>query len=165
MNGAGAHGMRGAAVIGLSFVVALMLTALPMPDWAALWRPAWVALVLIYWCMALPSRAGVLVGWSAGLLLDVMSGTLIGQHALALAVTAYVAHALHRQVRVLPVWQQAVTVFGLVFVFQALVLWINGIKGMPVTLAAYLAAPLVSTLLWPWVFVVLRDARRRFRVT
>lgn len=158
-------GQRGGIVIAASFVVALMLTALPMPDWASLWRPAWVALVLIYWCMAVPSRDGVLVGWIVGLLLDVMSGTLLGQHALALAVTAFIAHKLHRRVRVLPVWQQGVTVFGLVFVFQALVLWINGIKGMPVTLAAYLAAPLVSMLLWPWVFVVLRDARRRFRVS
>jgi rod shape-determining protein MreD len=156
--------IRGSWIIGLTFVLALMLTALPMPDWAALWRPAWVALVLIYWCMALPSRAGVFMGWSVGLLLDVMTGTLLGQHALALGVTAFIAHKLHRRVRVLPIWQQGVTVFGLVFVFQALVLWINGIKGMPVSLVAYLAAPLVSMLLWPWIFVVLRDARRRFDV-
>ena len=71
--------------MAMSFVVSLMLTALPMPEWASLWRPAWVALVLIYWCMALPARSGVLVGWSVGLLLDVMTGTLLGQHALALA--------------------------------------------------------------------------------
>jgi rod shape-determining protein MreD len=155
---------RGTGVIALSFIIALMLTALPMPEWAILWRPAWVALVLIYWCMALPGRTGVLVGWSVGMLLDVMAGTLLGQHALALAVIAFIAHKLHRRVRVLPVWQQGVTVFGLVFVFQALVLWINGIKGMPVTINAYLAAPLISMLLWPWVFVVLRDTRRRFSV-
>lgn len=156
--------MRSGAVIAISFVIALMLTALPMPEWASLWRPAWVALVLIYWCMALPSRSGVLVGWTVGLLLDVMTGTLLGQHALALAVTAFIAHKLHQRVRVVPIFQQGVTVFGLVFVFQALVLWINGIKGMPVTLAAYLTAPLVSALLWPWVFVLLRDTRRRLAV-
>jgi len=156
--------MRSGVIIAMSFVIALMLTALPMPEWASLWRPAWVALVLIYWCMALPSRSGVLVGWSVGLLLDVMTGTLLGQHALALAVTAFIAHKLHQRVRVLPIFQQGVTVFGLVFVFQALVLWINGIKGMPVTLSAYLTAPLVSALLWPWVFVLLRDTRRRLAV-
>ena len=160
-----AGGARGRWVIAVSFVAALMLTAVPMPDWAAMWRPAWVALVLIYWCMALPARTGVLAGWTVGLLLDVMSGTLLGQHALALAVIAFIAHKVHRRVRVLPVWQQGLTVFALVFVFQALVLWIDGIKGMPVTLGAYLAAPLTSMLLWPWVFVVLRDTRRRFLVS
>jgi rod shape-determining protein MreD len=155
---------RGTGIIAFSFVVALMLTALPMPEWASLWRPAWVALVLIYWCMALPGRAGVLVGWSVGMLMDVMAGTLLGQHALALAIVAFIAHKMHRRVRVLPLWQQGLTVFGLVFVFQALVLWINGIKGMPVSVSAYLAAPLVSMLLWPWVFVLLRDTRRRFSI-
>jgi rod shape-determining protein MreD len=156
--------MRSGAVIALSFVVGLMLTALPMPEWASLWRPAWVALVLIYWCMALPSRSGVVLGWSVGLLLDVMTGALLGQHAFALAVTAFIAHKLHQRVRVLPILQQGITVFGLVFVFQALVLWINGVKGMPVTLAAYLTAPLVSAFLWPWIFVLLRDTRRRLAV-
>ncbi len=151
-------------VIVLSFVVTLMLTALPMPTWAALWRPAWVALVLIYWCMAAPGYTGVVMGWVLGLFLDVLTGTLLGQHALALAVVAFVAHRFHRQVRVLPLWQQGVSVFGLVFLYQALILWITGIQGMPVSAAAYWSSPLVSMLLWPWVFVVLRDVRRRYQV-
>ncbi len=154
----------GYTAIVLSFVVALMLTALPMPAWAALWRPAWVALVLIYWCMAAPMVAGVVMGWTLGLFLDVLAGELLGQHALALAIVAFVAHRFHRQVRVLPVWQQGVSVFGLVFLYQALILWITGIQGMPILAAAYWSSPLVSMLLWPWIFIVLRDVRRRYRV-
>lgn len=151
--------------VALTFVVALMLTALPMPSWAALWRPAWVALVLVYWCMAVPGRTGVLLGWTLGLFLDVLAGTLLGQHALALAIVAFVTHRLHRQVRVLPLWQQGISVFGLVFVYQALILWITGIQGLPVPAAAYWSSPLVSMILWPWVFVVLRDVRRRYQVS
>ncbi len=154
----------GYTAIALSFVVTLMLTALPMPAWAALWRPAWVALVLIYWCMAAPTYTGVVMGWTLGLFLDVLTGTLLGQHALALAIVAFVAHRFHRQVRVLPIWQQAVGVFGLVFLYQALILWITGIQGMPILAAAYWSSPLVSMLLWPWIFIVLRDVRRRYQV-
>ncbi len=154
----------GYTAIVLSFVVALMLTALPMPAWAALWRPAWVALVLIYWCMAAPAYTGVVRGWALGLFLDVLAGALLGQHALALAVVAFVAHRFHRQVRVLPIWQQGVSVFGLVFLYQALILWITGIQGMPILAAAYWSSPLVSMLLWPWIYIVLRDVRRRYRV-
>jgi rod shape-determining protein MreD len=150
--------------VAVSFLVALMLTALPMPSWAALWRPAWVALVLIYWCMGAPGRTGVFLGWLLGLLMDVLAGTLLGQHALALSVVAFVTHRFHRQVRVLPIWQQGISVFGLVFVYQSLILWINGIQGMPVLASAYWSSPLVSMLLWPWVFVVLRDVRRRYQV-
>ena len=151
-------------IVTSSFVLALMLTALPVPDWAAIWRPAWVALVLIYWCMAVPTRVGVLVGWIAGLFLDVLTGTLLGQHAMALAVVAYITHTSYRRIRVLAPWQQAVSVFGLVFVYQMLVLWVSGIQGNPVAASAFWTAPVVSMLLWPWVFVVLRDVRRKYRV-
>jgi len=154
----------GYTAIILSFVVALMLTVLPMPVWAALWRPAWVALVLVYWCMAAPRYTGIMTGWVLGLLLDVLTGTLLGQNALALAVVAFVVHRFHRQVRVLPLWQQGVSVFGLVFLYQVLILWITGIRGMPVLASAYWSSPLVSMLLWPWVFIVLRDLRRRYQV-
>ena len=155
---------RGYWVITATFVFALLLTALPMPESAATWRPAWVALVLVYWCMAAPERVGVVAGWTVGLLIDVMTGTLLGQHALGLSVVAYVAHRIHRPVRVLPLWRQGITIFVLVFLYQALVLWSNGIRGIPVMAPAYWTSPVVSMLLWPWIFVVLRVIRRRYAV-
>lgn len=155
---------RGTLTIAGSFLVAAVLTFLPVPEWAAVWRPSWVALVLIYWCMDAPNRCGVVVGWCMGLLLDVMLGSLLGQHALGLSVVAFLALKLRQQVRVMPLWQQAVSVFGLVFLHRALVLWINGIQGMPVMAYAYWSSPLISMLLWPWVFIVLRDVRRKFGV-
>lgn len=155
---------RGNWVIVMSFVVAMMLMALPMPDWAGIWRPAWVALVLIYWCMALPARIGIMVAFTLGIFLDVLSGTLLGQNALALSVVAFITLQFYQRVRVLPLWQQGVTVFGLAFIHQVLILWINGIQGMPVSFSAYWASPLISMVLWPWIFVVLRDLRRRYQV-
>ncbi|MEM7254880.1 MAG: rod shape-determining protein MreD [Pseudomonadota bacterium] len=151
-------------LLGASFVLAFVLTAVPIPAWAVIWRPAWVALVLIYWCFALPQRVGVLVGWVSGLLLDVLNGTLLGQHAFGLALVAFVANRLHQRVRVLPPWQQALTVFALVFGYQLLVVWVNGIRGLEVPGWAYVAAPLTSMVLWPWIFIVLRDLRRKFQV-
>jgi rod shape-determining protein MreD len=90
-------GSRGTWAIVASFVVAFMLTAMPLPDWAIAWRPAWVALVLAYWCLALPQSIGVLSAWIIGLLLDVMHGSLLGQHAFGLAVVAYVVVIYHQQ--------------------------------------------------------------------
>lgn len=152
---------QGSWAIILSLIVALMLAALPLPDWAAVGRPAWVALVLVYWCMAVPGRVGVMVAWTSGLLLDAMSGALLGQHAFGLALLAFITHKTHRRVRVLPLWQQVLGVFGLVLSYQFIVLWINGIRGFPVMASSYWATPFVSMLLWPWVFVVLRDLRRK----
>jgi rod shape-determining protein MreD len=159
-----AHSRHGGLAIFGTFVIALMLVALPLPGWAQQLRPEWVVLVLIYWCMALPHRFGIGYSWLAGLFVDVMTGTLLGQHALAYAVVAYVVIKLHQRVRVFPVWQQALLVLVLVLLSQLLTLWIKGaIDRVPESWTYWLPS-VSSTLLWPWVFLLLRDIRRRFRV-
>lgn len=156
---------HGGGVILMSFIVALMLSLFPLPDWAVHLRPAWVAMVLIYWCMALPERVGVGTGWLAGLFLDVVYGALLGQYALALALIAWVTHSLHRRLRLYPVWQQSLVVLLLLLLQQLLVIWVRGFIGQsPDTLLHWLPA-FTSMLLWPWLFVILRDVRRRYRIS
>ena len=77
------------ALILASFVAAMVLTIVPLPGAIRLLRPDWVALVLVYWCMALPVRIGVGSGWVLGLFLDVLYGSLLGEQALAKALLAY----------------------------------------------------------------------------
>jgi len=158
------QGSRGGGVIFISFLVALILAILPLPDWAAPYRPAWVVLVLIYWCMALPVRVSVGAGWIAGLMLDLLNGALLGQNALAYAVVAYVTVVLHQRLRVFPLWQQALSVLLLVALGQLLVLWVLGIVDAAPNSLQFWLPSVTSMLLWPWLFVILRDARRRFGV-
>jgi rod shape-determining protein MreD len=155
---------RGSWVIILSFLMALILNSVPLPTWPERFRPDWVSLVLIYWCMALPYRVGVATGWASGLVLDAARGAVLGQHALALSVVAFLTLRTHRRVRVFPLWQQAISVLLFLLVNQLLVFWINGIIGYPPDDFWYLAPALGGMLFWPWVFILLRDARRRFRV-
>lgn len=152
-------------VIYLSLLAGYLLTLMPMPEWAASLRPQWVALILIYWCMALPERVGVGVGFSTGLLLDVLTGTLLGQYALGLSVVAFLALKLHLRVRVMPLRQQVFTIFILLLVERLLALWSTGAAGYPTPSLLYWVTPVVSMLLWPWVYLVLRKVRRRFHVS
>ena len=152
---------RGTLAIISSFIVAFMLTALPLPDWAVAWRPAWVALVLAYWCLALPQRIGVLSAWSIGLLLDVMNGSLLGQHALGLAAVAYVVVLYHQQIRVYPLFRQALVIGSLIFLYTLSMLLIYNFLGSLRYGYENLLAALTSAILWPWVFIVLRDFRRK----
>ena len=155
---------RGGWAILLTFVVAFLLTLVPMPEWVDRMRPQWVAMVLIYWCMALPDRVNVGTGWLLGLFMDVAQGTLLGQHALAMSITGFITVAMHTRLRVLPLWQQSGTVFLLLLINALIVYWIDGFTGHPPTDWRYLVPPVASTLLWPWAFVMLRDLRRRMRV-
>lgn len=152
-------------VIALSFVVAFMLAAVPLPEIAAAWRPAWVAMVLVYWCIALPQRVGVVTGWCAGLLLDALTGGALGMNAFGLAVVAYISVQLHQQIRVFPLGQQALVIGLVLGVYLTLMLWLRGLVGSSPPDARMLLAVPTSMLLWPWLFIVLRDIRRRLQVS
>jgi rod shape-determining protein MreD len=154
----------GARVVLATFVIALFLTILPLPDWAQGYRPQWVALTLIYWCLALPQRVGVGWAFAVGLVLDVLVGTLLGQHALSLSLVAYLTLELHQRIRVFPLWQQSLSVLVLLWVERLLTLWIMGATGQPTPTLWYWAPSIVSMLCWPWVYHALRGVRRRFQV-
>ncbi len=156
---------QGSGIIVVSFIVALMLTIIPLPGWLSVLRPEWAALVLIYWCMALPNRVGVGVGWTVGLLVDVLRAGLLGQHALSFAIIAYITLQLYQRIRVFPLWQQACSVLVLIFLHLILQLWITGISGDTSHSWTWLLPALSSMLIWPILFLGLRDLRRRFRVS
>lgn len=153
------------AVILVVFLAALGLTVMPLPEWAKDFRPQWVPLALIYWCLALPQRVGMGTAWSLGIFEDVITGTLLGQHALGLSLIAFLTLRLHQRIRIFPLWQQSITVLVLLLVDRLLSLWVIGATGQPTPSLWYWAPTLVGMLLWPWVFIVLRDVRRRFAVT
>ena len=148
-------------VIHISLVVALILMILPLPDWAQMYRPNWMALVLIYWSMALPQRIGLWYAFFCGIVLDTSLGTLLGQHTLALVAIVYFNLNFYQRIRVLALAQQAIYVFALLLINQVVVAWVEGSLGRPTPLLAYFGAPLVGMLIWPWVFVILRDVRRK----
>jgi rod shape-determining protein MreD len=148
-------------VIPVSLVVALILMILPIPDWAQMYRPNWIALVLIYWSMALPQRVGLWFAFFSGIVLDTSLGTLLGQHTLALVGIVFLNLNFYQRIRVLALVQQAIYVFALLLINQVMVAWVEGILGRPTPIMAYFGAPLVGMLIWPWVFVILRDIRRK----
>ncbi|MCP5197578.1 MAG: rod shape-determining protein MreD [Gammaproteobacteria bacterium] len=152
-------------VIVISFLIAFLLAGIPLPDPLLPFRPDWVVMVLIYWCMALPHRIGIGIGWGVGLLLDIGRGALLGQHALALAVVAYLTLQTYRRIRAAPLWQQSFSVLAFLSVEQILIFWISGVIGYPPRDWWYLAPAVGGMLLWPLLFVILRDARRYFQVS
>lgn len=156
---------NGRWIIALTLLVAFLLTAMPLPSWALNWRPEWVALVLIYWCMALPERVGVGLAWLLGLLLDVQQGTVLGQHALGLSLVAYVTLMTYQRVRVFPLMQQALVIWGFLLLLEFVTLWIRGMMGMPPNHWTFWMPAFTSMLLWPWLFIILRDLRRKHHVT
>ncbi|HHL45524.1 MAG TPA: rod shape-determining protein MreD [Gammaproteobacteria bacterium] len=151
-------------IIIATFVAALTLTLFPLPTMLAPLRPDWVALVLIYWIIALPHRVGVGTAWLAGLFSDATSGTLLGQQALGLSIVAYLVLLLHQRVRNYPIWQQAIIVLIFISLFRVIGAWVLGVSGRPAGFLYWMPA-ISSMLVWPVVFLLLRHIRRRYSVT
>ncbi len=151
--------------IGLiTLIAAFMLAIMPLPIWAVESRPDWVTLVLIYWVLAFPGQIGVGIAWFTGLLLDVSYGTLMGQHAIGMVLVIYIIHLQHQRLRVASLLQQAIVIFFLLLLKQLLTLWVNGMLGRAPDNWLYFVPTITSALLWPWIYLILRDLQRKFGV-
>ncbi len=153
-------GLRRWPVWGV-MLAAAALTVAPLPTWLEAWRPPWVALVLVYWCLMWPRYFGVGSAWLIGLLLDVLHGTLLGQHALALSVVAYLVLRFHLQMRIFPLWQLTMTVFALLAVNAFIVLWVDGLAGQGRLSLARWAPVVTGVILWAPVMAIMDRIRER----
>lgn len=145
--------------IVLTLSLALVFNLMP-------WRvivglPDWVALVLAFWCIHQPRKIGIGIAWVMGLLVDAGNGTLLGQHALAYAVLAFAAIALHRRILWFSVWQQAAHVLVLLLASRLIMLAVGMIAGGLFPGVGYFAGSLVAALLWPVACFLLLLPQRR----
>ena len=138
-----------------------VLSALPLPDTIIDWRPCWLAMLLIYWCMALPERVGISSAWLLGLFFDAQQSFILGQHALGFVFLAYIIIRNHKRLRVYPLLQQALVVCLYLLIYQAIILLVMLLSGTITYTWFYWLPAFTSMLIWPWLFIFMRDFRRR----
>jgi rod shape-determining protein MreD len=145
----------------MSLVAALLLAIVPLPPVVAPFRPDAALLVLLYWSIAAEQRFGVFTAFWVGLLLDTLTGALLGQHALALLVVVYVIQRFHLRIRVFPLSQLTLTVAFLLALYEFILFWIDGVAGRSVPLVERWGPVLCGIALWPLLVVYLDRSRRR----
>lgn len=147
------------STIFLSFLAALLLNFLPWKDLRLV--PDFVALVLCFWCIRQPHLVGLGVAWTLGLLTDAGNGVLLGQHALAYSLLAFLAIWLSRRVLWFSSVQQALHVAALLVVAQGVLLVVRLAAGVGFPGWAILVGPLAGALLWPALSWLLLMPQRR----
>jgi rod shape-determining protein MreD len=143
----------------LSVVVALVLSVLPLPDWLAAVRPAFLVLTVLYWSIAAPRAGGIALGFFSGLALDVFRGAVLGQNALALTAITYVVVREHQKIRLKPAFQQALIMLGALIVYEFVLFAIDGWTGHPNTSPRRWLHALTGALIWPFAAAVLDRVR------
>jgi rod shape-determining protein MreD len=152
-----------AGVIIVTLVVAIVLTLVSLPPALDALRPYWVALVLIYWCLETQGLITLGIAFSIGLLLDLLTGSLLGLHALGLVILVYLVTRFRARLRFFPTWQQALSVFALLLNDRIILLWIISLRGDPLPSLGFWWPPIVGTLLWLPVFLLIDRFRGNMR--
>src|SRR5688500_11431439 len=147
------------STIAASLGIALFVNFLPWPDLRFV--PDFVALVLAFWCVRQPRLVGLGVAWTTGLLVDAGNGVLLGQHALAYSLLAFLSIWLSRRILWFGAMLQAVHVAIMLAIAQSLVLLVRVAAGDPFPGWAIYVSPLAGAVLWPMVSWLLLLPQRR----
>ncbi|RUO41821.1 rod shape-determining protein MreD [Pseudidiomarina aestuarii] len=148
----------------LSYVVAMVLMVMPLPSMLEAWRPDWLSLLIIYWLLAIPHRVGVGTVLILGLLADILMGSVFGIYATALLIMAYPAIRHFQRIRNYSLTQQAIIVGMLILVKRAIVYELEHVLNDAVFQLPYLYPVLSSAIIWPWIYLILRQYRRRYAI-
>lgn len=147
--------------IATSLAVALVLQLFELPYALAVLRPLWVPLMLVYWVMAIPQPTGLFTAWIVGLLLDVLLGSVLGQHALGLTILVFIVLGLRGWLALFPIWQEAALLTALWLLYVFLMFWIDGATGHRADPWLQWTPVLTTGLCWPLVVAVMNSMRRR----
>lgn len=142
-----------------SLLLALVANMLPLGRTP--WLPDIVAVVLVFWSVHQPQRVGIGVAFFFGLLMDVHQAALLGQHALAYTALSFFAITIHRRLLWFSVPSQAVQVLPLFFAAHAIELALRMVAGGVFPGLNLLLAPVIESLLWPVISVILLAPQRR----
>lgn len=139
--------------IFLSLLVALVFQLLPWAGFGLMLRPDFILLVVIYWLFRAPHVVNIGVAWFAGVVMDLITGGLFGQFALAYAVVGFFAVSYQRRLILFNSWQQAAYVFVLLLLAQFIVLILKLLAGGEVPGWSYFLPSISGVLLWQLVVI------------
>ena len=151
------------SLILLTIMTAILLSLIPLPEVLMQFKPYWVALVVIYWTLETKGMISLGLAFVIGLVLDILSGSLMGLHALSLVVMVFLVQHFRSRLRFFPPWQQALSVLGLLVNDRIILIWITALLGEPLPTWQYWLPTLIGMVLWPWMFLLLDRIRAMSR--
>ena len=151
-------------VIWGSFLLALIVQTIPWPGTLDLLRPSWLLLVICYWVMALPHRVNVGTAFTMGLLWDLLLGSTLGIRGMMMSIVIYLVAVNFLLLRNMALWQQAIVIALLAMGLDVLIFCgeflIQDVTFNPLSLWG----SVISCILWPWMFLLLRRVRRHWNI-
>ena len=118
-------------------------------------------MVLIYWNMALPKDIGLIWAMIFGFCLDVNKEILLGSHVLLFLLISFLTQRYFHRLRALYMIQQSLFVAVVILIYQIFLILFFSEFRQSIFLELILLT-LLSSLLWPVIFGILRQLRIKF---
>ena len=116
---------------------------------------------LIYWNMALPKSVGLTWAILCGFILDLSQNLVLGTNVMIFLVSSYLIQRYFHRLRALYRVQQSLIVAGMVFIYQ-LIFIISFLNFSREILLELILFTVISALIWPVIFGLLRFIRIKF---
>lgn len=156
---------KGFLVMLISFILAISLNILPLPLWMKTLWPLWTVLILVFWTAYLPEILNPWLVFLVGLLEDILQGSLLGEHALALLVAYLLARTMSRQIKSFPLLSQMSKIAIILICYQIIMLAYQGWHVSTIQDIFIWTFPLLTSLaLWPWILFFLHALAVRFYI-
>jgi rod shape-determining protein MreD len=130
----------------VSLLIALCLNFVPVGRFYAV--PDFVALVLAFWCVREPHRVSLGTAFLLGGIVDVAHGAVMGQHALAYVLLAFISNANSRRLLWFSPGAQALHMVPLFLMTQVLMLVVRLVAGGRFPGWEYFFSGFATALLW-----------------
>lgn len=128
--------------------VALLCQLFPWTGQGIIFRPDFMLVVLLYWLLRAPHLCNIGTAWMVGIFVDLATGSLLGQHALAFTLTAYIALSFQRRLVLFSVFQITSFVFVLLLFARVAILILKLFAGNETPGWHYLWPVITSIILW-----------------
>jgi rod shape-determining protein MreD len=134
--------------IYLSLLAAFICMLFPWSGLALSLRPDFMLLVILFWLLRAPNQCSVGTAWFMGLWVDLATGGIFGQYALAYTITTFFAVIYQRRLVLFSSTQQLVYVFSLLFLSQLILLVLKTFAGKEFMGWSYFLPSITGVLVW-----------------
>lgn len=152
------------SVVFLTVVLAVLLSRLPLPQNYKWLMPSWNYLFLIYWVIFLPGVVGIIFSFGVGLIIDLLTGTLLGSTSASLVLISFFADKLSNKFIRFSFSKKILAILVLIGMGQLIRCIIQISIGHPPTNINYWFSIATSVIAWPVVYLALSTYQRIFKI-
>jgi rod shape-determining protein MreD len=146
----------------ISLFVGLIINILPMIDYLVTIKPPILLLILIYWALAFPNYINLTYAFITGLLMDILLIAPLGYYSLCFIITIYLTLIYYPQIRLQSNLNKMLSLSVILIPYFLMSTVINGVLGIDYEIIDVCISILLSVIIWPGLFGVLRFIRQKY---